>query len=81
MAGFKCRCGEGLSNNLAPNNIQLRVYTDNEWDAIIGLGRIEDTIDIPFPKCDVWRCPVCERVYVFGEDNKVSKVYAIEENW
>lgn len=80
MAGFICRCGNGLSNSLAPNDIQLRVYTDKEWDDIIGLGKIEDTLEIPFPQYDVWRCPKCERVYIFGEDNKVKKVYALEND-
>jgi len=30
-----CRCGEYLSNQQAPNNIQLCVYTDREWDSIL----------------------------------------------
>lgn len=78
MAGFMCKCGQGLSNNIAPNDIQLRVYTDKEWDDIINMGMI-DSLYIPRPKYDVWRCPKCERVYVFGEDNKVKKVYALED--
>lgn len=76
MARFLCRCGETLSNSLAPNDIQLRVYTDREWDDIINLGTI-DSVDIPFPKYDVWRCPKCERVYVFDGDT-VIKTYVLE---
>lgn len=34
MARMTCTCGAVLSNQEAPNDIQLRVYTDREWDAI-----------------------------------------------
>lgn len=79
MARFLCKCGETLSNSMAPNDVELRVYTDKEWDDIINLGAI-DSVDIPFPKNDVWRCSKCERIYVFeaGKD-AVKKVYKLEE--
>lgn len=63
---LQCICGETLSNSMAPNDIQLRVYTDKEWDDIINMGEI-DSINIPDPKYDVWRCPKCERIYVFED--------------
>ena len=34
MAGMTCTCGAELSNHEVPNDIQLRVYTDREWDEI-----------------------------------------------
>jgi hypothetical protein len=78
MARFHCRCGKILSNTLAPNEVELKVYTDKEWDDIINLGQI-DSVDLPKPKRDVWKCPVCERVYVFDEGlDSVAKVYALE---
>ena len=80
MANYYCKCGDRLTNQLAPNNVQLRVFTDREWDDIINLGMI-DSADLPDPKYDVWRCPKCERVYVF-EKNRVIKYYvphSIEE--
>lgn len=77
MAGFLCRCGESLSNTEAPNDVQLRVYTDKEWDDIINCETL-DPISIPFPKYDVWRCTNCERIYFFdwgyGEPIKVYKL-------
>lgn len=79
MARFLCKCGETLSNSQAPNDIQLKVYTDREWDGIINMGTI-DTVDIPDPKYDIWRCPKCERVYVFNEDNTIRKVYILEQD-
>ena len=75
MAKMLCRCGNTLSNSLTPNDVELRVYTDEEWDHIIQTnGKLED---LPVPKNDVWRCPVCERIYFF-EGNKSIKVYALE---
>jgi len=78
MARFLCKCGEVLSTSLAPNNVQLRVYTDEEWDQIINQECINPII-IPLPKFDVWRCPHCERLYVFkdGEDQPIKR-YVLE---
>lgn len=56
MARFQCRCGEVLSNSLASNDIELRVYTDQEWDEIINCELL-DSIKIPHPKYDAWKCP------------------------
>lgn len=78
MAGFLCRCGKILSNTQAPNDIQLRVYTDREWDEIIN-HEVIDPITMQRPKYDVWRCQKCERVYVFNKDGSVKKVYALEK--
>jgi hypothetical protein len=64
---------------MAPNDIQLRVYTDKEWDKILEQDTIE-TWEIPMPTYDVWRCPKCERIYIFEHGNdKAIKVYKLEE--
>lgn len=79
MARMNCRCGEILSDSMAPNDIQLRVYTDKEWDNILSVDTI-NTWEIPLPHYDVWKCPKCERVYVFEEGtDEAIKVYKIEE--
>jgi hypothetical protein len=79
MASVTCKCGEVLSTTLAPNDVQLRVYSDKEWDNIIQHDSI-DPLTIPFPKYDVWRCNNCERIYVFDwEYGKVIKTYVLEE--
>ena len=67
-----CTCGAELSNHEAPNDIQLRVYTDREWDAICDCESIQPCM-IPEPKYDVWRCPVCKNLYVY-EDCQDSPV-------
>ena len=59
-----CTCGALLSNHQAPNDIQLRVYTDEEWEKIFDCDSIHPWM-IPLPKYDVWRCPVCKSIYVY----------------
>ena len=77
MARIQCRCGELLSNSDAPNDVQLRVYTDKEWDDILSVDTIK-TWEIPMPKCSVWKCPKCERIYVFEVGNdKAIKEYVL----
>lgn len=73
---FQCKCGGILSNGLSPNVVELRVYTDKEWDKIISSDKI-DPVDIPLPKLDVWKCPVCKRIYVF-DGNELKCNYALE---
>jgi len=75
MASFYCKCGDRLNDVQAPNNIEWRVYSDKEWDDIINIGMM-DSVDIPFPNVEVWRCPKCERVYVF-KDNQLIKYYVL----
>lgn len=80
MAKMICECGFLLSNSEAPNNIQLRVYTDKEWDAIINCEEIKPWM-IPLPKYDVWRCPYCKRIYVFEDNNDVPiMIYNLNKN-
>lgn len=77
MASYICKCGNRLSNALTPNDVELRVYTDSEWDSILENDFIE-TWKIPLPKNDVWRCPLCERVYVF-QNSKLIRTYVLEQ--
>ena len=80
MARFNCKCGEVLSNSMAPNEIELRVYTDKEWDEIMAVDTI-NTWEIPMPQKDIWKCPTCQRLYVFDKgSDKASAVYKLEEN-
>mgnify|MGYP003301068368 CR=1 FL=1 len=80
MARVTCTCGEKLSNHEIPNDIQLKVYTDREWEAIFNCENIQPWM-IPAPKYDVWRCPMCKKLYVY--DNNKEKpiiVYKIEKS-
>lgn len=75
---MNCKCGEVLTNSSVPNDIELIVYISSEWDTILEADTIE-TWKIPLPKHDVWRCPKCERIYVFEDgSNKPIKIYKLE---
>ena len=60
MARITCRCGAALSNQEAPSDIELVVYTDKEWAEICDCDSIQPWM-IPSPRYEVWRCPVCKR--------------------
>ncbi|EJL25002.1 hypothetical protein [Brevibacillus sp. BC25] len=75
MAGMQCKCGKILSNTSSPNEVQLRVYSDLEYEEILGLSSIRDIFP---PKNDVWRCNNCERIYVFDEEDNLLKTYVLE---
>lgn len=79
MARMMCMCGAQLSNHDAPNDIQLRVYTDREWEEIFDCDNIRPWM-IPLPRYDVWRCPICKSIYVF-ENIKESPImiYRLEK--
>lgn len=79
MSRMVCRCGETLSNTSVPNDIELTVYTDKEWDEICNCESIEPW-KIPLPTYDVWKCPKCGRIYVYkGDCETPIRVYKIEE--
>ena len=74
-----CKCGKVLSTTRTPNDIQLRVYTDKEWDKIIEPEVLKPWL-IPLPTYDVWKCPQCGRLYFFKNGSNVPQItYMIEE--
>ena len=75
MANYWCKCNYRLSNSAAPDLVTWEVYSEKEWQDIIKLGVI-DVDELPDPNIDVWRCPKCERFYVF-KNNKVVKYYVL----
>ena len=79
MASMICRCGERLSNSEDLNEIQLRIYTMSEWDKLLEQDTV-NTWEIPWPEHEAWRCPKCERVYLFEDgNNEAIRVYCVEE--
>lgn len=79
MPKCRCKCGNLMITSAIPNDVELHVYTDREWDDIINMG-VTDTLDIPHPKKEVWRCSQCGRIYVFGQGyDPAIAVYKLEE--
>ncbi|MCB0740676.1 MAG: hypothetical protein R2796_07630 [Chitinophagaceae bacterium] len=79
MASITCECGNQLSNSTVPNDIQYYVYSDREWIKIIELDVVE-TINLPQPEHDVWKCNNCNRIYVFNQKGEIIKVYILESD-
>ena len=78
MAKMNCKCGYVLSTTEVPNDIELWVYTDKEWEALLDC-KVIIPWRIPLPKRDVWMCPKCKRVYVFEKGNSIPKMrYVLE---
>lgn len=78
MARMTCKCGQTLSNSQAPNEVNLVVFTDTEWENICNRDHIQPWM-IPLPKYDVWRCPTCERIYVFERGSNDAKIVYVKE--
>ncbi|GEB35870.1 MULTISPECIES: hypothetical protein [Brevibacillus] len=76
MAKYGCKCGKTLSNSLCPNDIQLKVFTDKQWEQLYEKSFITGD-DFPDPEYDVWRCPDCKRIYVF-DGTRLIMQYVLE---
>jgi hypothetical protein len=62
VARMECYCGAVLSNRSERNDVHLKVYTDKEFEQKV-LNKLPHLTD--FPEFDVWRCPDCEKGYIF----------------
>ena len=72
---YWCKCNYRLNNSTDPDLVTWRVYSEKEWQDIVKLGTIH--VDaLPDFTIYVWRCPKCERFYVF-EKTKVVKYYVL----
>lgn len=81
MGKWKCRCGQLMNDHNAPDRNYYRVFADVEWDAIVTDpdGNLNYYDDIPDPTYDVYKCPACGRLMVFGDDNRF-KSYCLEND-
>jgi|GEM_PF-1223041 len=64
MARMTCRCGQTITNGDVPGSVLLWVFTDHEWADLLRDDTIE-TWRIPLPPREVWKCPVCQTIYVY----------------
>lgn len=80
MAKMQCKCGNVLSTTKCPNEIELHVYTDEEWERLLDCEMIIPW-NIQSPEHEVWRCPECQRIYVFKLGNDIPiMTYSLESN-
>ena len=75
-----CKCGCDMWNGQIPNDIEFSVYSDKRMCEILENDTV-DTLDLAqMNDYDVWKCPVCGRLYVFGKSScKVLCVYKPED--
>jgi predicted RNA-binding Zn-ribbon protein involved in translation (DUF1610 family) len=68
-----------MSNSAVPNDFQLIVYSDTEWDKITSDTTL--VTEIPDSKYDVWKCPKCKRIFVYNDQSWDTPivVYAVEQ--
>ena len=80
MAGLKCTCGNGMWNGEQPNDIEIYMLSDREWDEITERDEHIMLMELPhIIKFEYWRCPECGRISVVNPKNgKKVRVYAIE---
>ncbi len=76
MSRYKCDCGFILSNSEVPNEIEFHVYSDKEWSKVLENDSI-NTWEIPSPNRSVWKCPKCQRIYIFSETGELLYKYVL----
>lgn len=73
MGKWTCKCGNPMNDHNAPNENGCVVYSEYDRGAIESSADDDGSIslfDIPDQKYDVYRCPRCGRLMVFGESNR-----------
>lgn len=82
MAGIRCVCGKTLNNKKSPNNIVLRTYSDEQYGELMDFidSSVSDSVQMPEPNVEIWRCPDCKRMYVFENGTDKPVIYKIEKD-
>ena len=73
MGKWLCECGNPMNDHNYPNENGFTVFSDYEWDNIGNLTDNNNNInwyDIPPSTYEVYKCPKCGRLMVFGESNR-----------
>lgn len=73
MGKWICNCGHCMDDHKCPNENGYLVFSEYEWDEISDQTDNDNRIswyDIPAPTYDVYKCPSCGRLMVFGKSNR-----------
>lgn len=81
MSKWSCSCGARMDDHKCPDDNYYRVFSDEDWNNISTdeKGNLNLYEDIPTQTYDVYRCPKCGRLMVFGDNGCIS-VYKKEES-
>lgn len=73
MGQWLCYCGNPMNDHNYPNENGFIAFSDYEWDDISCMTDDENNInwmDIPPSQYEVYKCPKCGRLMIFGESNR-----------
>ncbi len=76
---MECECGEYLTDSMSPSDIVLWAYPDKQWKDIQKIGKT-DPVLIPDATFEIWRCPKCERLYIFRYPSNKGSMYEIVDD-
>ena len=81
MAKWSCRCGQAINDHRTPDANYFRIFSDEVWNQITTdeNGNLNFFEDMPLQTYDVYRCPACGRIMVFGE-GKICASYVPEDD-
>lgn len=74
MAKWLCKCGQIMNDHDCPNKNGYFVFSEFDWDRGLELSDEHNRIhwqEFPDPTFDMYKCPNCGRLMVFGESNQV----------
>lgn len=75
MGQWVCRCGQTINDHIFPDKNTYHVFSEELWNEISEMADEEGKInwmDIPIPTYDMYRCPNCGRIMLFGEQEDSS---------
>lgn len=84
MGKWICDCGYVMNDHEYPDKNAFLVFSEELWEKISEMTDENNKIDwgnIPLQTYDMYRCPVCGRLMIFGEDENSARftIYKKEE--
>lgn len=82
MGQWSCNCGQRMTDHNYPNKNAFLVFSEDLWEKIYNMTDENDKIklaDIPLQTYDMYRCPTCGNLMIFGEDKDTSKFTIYEK--
>lgn len=71
MAKWTCICGQHMNDHKGPDENCYLVFSDVIWDGIVTDREWKvNYFELPAPTFDVYVCPNCGRLMVFGDSNR-----------
>lgn len=79
MGKWTCKCGQYMNDHNAPDENCYLVFADTVWSQIdTDENGNTNFYDLPLPTFDVYVCPSCGRLMVFGNSNRCT-FYKLED--